>query len=43
MTMMLKKKNDAFNKFKKLNTLVEQETWENIKTLRADKGGEFVS
>ena len=42
-TMLLKNKNDAFEKFKKLKGVVEQETEEKIITFRTDRGGEFVS
>lgn len=42
-TILLKEKSEAFDKFKKLKTLVEQETRATIKTFRTDRGGEFLS
>ena len=42
-TMLLKQKSEAFEKFKKLRLVVEQETREKITTFRTDRGGEFVS
>lgn len=42
-TILLMKKSEAFEKFKTFKSLVEQETQERIKTLRTDRGGEFVS
>lgn len=41
--VFLKKKSDAFQKFKKMKSMVEQETKETILMLRTDRGGEFVS
>lgn len=41
--ILLKEKGDTFSKFKKLKGVIEQETEERIKTLRTDRGGEFVS
>ena len=40
---MLKEKSEAFGKFKKLRASIEQETGISIKTLRTDRGGEFMS
>lgn len=42
-TMLLKEKNEAFGKFKKLKEVVEKETGKRILTFRTDRGGEFVS
>ena len=42
-TMLLKEKSEAFGKFKKFKTSIEQETGISIKTLRTDRGGEFTS
>ncbi|KAG7582977.1 Zinc finger CCHC-type [Arabidopsis suecica] len=42
-TVLLKEKSQAFEKFKRFKSLVEQETGEKIQTLRTDRGGEFVS
>ena len=42
-TILLKEKGDAFNKFKKFKSLVEQESGASIQTFRTDRGGEFVS
>ena len=42
-TMLLREKGEAFNKFKMLRSLIEQETKERIQSLRTDRGGEFVS
>lgn len=42
-TILLKEKGDAFNKFKKFKSLVEQESGANIQTFRTDRGGEFLS
>ena len=42
-TILLKQKNEAFGKFKKLKRLIEQEIREKIATFRTDRGGEFVS
>jgi transposase InsO family protein len=39
----LKAKNEVFNKFKELNTLVENLSEKKIKILRSDNGGEFTS
>lgn len=41
--MLLKEKNEAFTKFKKLRDTVEQETGKKIITFRTYRGGEFVS
>lgn len=42
-SILLKEKGEAFEKFKKFKTMVEQETWTTIKTFRTDRGGEFIS
>lgn len=42
-TILLREKCEAFEKFKKLKYLIEQETKEKIETLRTYRGGEFVS
>ena len=42
-TILLKTKDEAFEKFKRFKTLVEKETQHKIKTFRTDRGGEFVS
>ncbi|KAG7598928.1 Zinc finger CCHC-type [Arabidopsis suecica] len=42
-SILLKEKSEAFEKFKKFKSLVEQETGVTIKTFRTDRGGEFVS
>lgn len=42
-TILLREKCEAFEKFKKLKYLIEQETKEKIEILRTDRGGEFVS
>ena len=42
-TMLLKEKSEAFDKFKKLRSIVEQETKQKIQAFRSDRGGEFVS
>ena len=42
-TILLKEKSDAFAKFKKFKSLVEQESGLKIQTFRTDRGGEFVS
>jgi transposase InsO family protein len=39
----LKGKGEVFDKFKAYKALVENQTGMNIKTLRSDNGGEFVS
>lgn len=41
-TILLKEKSNAFDKFKKLKCLVEQETWTSIETFRTDRGREFI-
>lgn len=41
--MLLKEKSEAFNRFKKLRSLVEKETGDNIQVFKSDIGGEFVS
>lgn len=38
-TMLLREKGEAFNKFKRLRSLIEKETKERIQTLRTDKWG----
>ncbi|WZZ26643.1 hypothetical protein YC2023_010044 [Brassica napus] len=42
-TILLKQKSDAFVKFKRLKSLIEQQLREKISTFRSDRGGEFVS
>ena len=42
-TMLLKEKSEAFDKFKRLRGIVEQETRQKIQTFSSDRGGEFVS
>lgn len=42
-TILLKEKSQAFEKFKKFKTSIEQETGFSIKTFRTDRGGEFMS
>ncbi|KAG7584577.1 Integrase catalytic core [Arabidopsis suecica] len=42
-SLLLKEKSEALNKFKSFKTSVEQETGAAIKTLRTDRGGEFLS
>ncbi|CAA7058194.1 unnamed protein product [Microthlaspi erraticum] len=42
-SILLKEKSDAFDKFKKFKSLIEQETGAAIKTFRTDRGGEFLS
>ena len=42
-TILLREKGEAFEKFKKFRSIVEQETQNAIKTLRTDRGGEFIS
>ena len=42
-TILLKQKSEAFEKFKRFKTLVEQEIKAEIQTLRTDRGGEFNS
>ncbi|CAA7059094.1 unnamed protein product [Microthlaspi erraticum] len=42
-TALLKEKSDAFNKFKRFKSLVEQESGASIQTFRTDRGGEFMS
>lgn len=42
-TILMKEKSDAFEKFKAFKTMIEQQTQKKIKTLRADRGGEFTS
>ena len=39
----LKKKSEAFEKFKTFHQLIENDVKENIGTLRTDNGGEFTS
>ena len=41
--ILLKDKFDAFQKFKWELARVEEETWKNLKCLRLDRGGEFIS
>lgn len=40
---LLKSKDEAFQAFKNFRSLVEVETGEKVKTLRTDRGGEFLS
>ena len=42
-SILLKEKSEAFSKFKSFKALVEQESGATIKTLRTDRGGEFLS
>lgn len=42
-TILLREKGEAFEKFRKFKATVEKETGTVIKTLRTDRGGEFVS
>lgn len=42
-TALLREKSEAFEKFKSLRSIVEQETKQKIQTLRTDRGGEFIS
>ncbi|CAA7039007.1 unnamed protein product [Microthlaspi erraticum] len=42
-TILMREKSDAFNRFKRFKSLVEQESGEKIQTFRTDRGGEFVS
>lgn len=42
-SILLKEKNEAFQKFKIFKTSIEKEIGTTIKTLRTDRGGEFVS
>ena len=41
--VLLKEKSEAFEKFKHFKKLVEQETREELRNLRTDRGGEFTS
>jgi hypothetical protein len=40
---LLEKKSKAFETFKKFKTMVEKITGKNIRSLRSDKGGEYLS
>ncbi|WZZ50841.1 hypothetical protein YC2023_050948 [Brassica napus] len=42
-TILMKEKSEAFTKFKRFKTMVEQETGTTIQTFRTDRGGEFNS
>lgn len=42
-TVLLREKNEAFEKFKVFKAQIEQETRASIKTFRTDRGGEFTS
>ena len=42
-SILLKEKSEAFEKFKRFNARVEQESRTTIKTFRTDRGEEFVS
>ena len=42
-TILMREKNEAFTKFKRFKSIVEQETGTTIKTFRTDRGGEFTS
>lgn len=42
-TILMREKSEAFEKFKRFRTLVEQETRGRIRTFRTDRGGEFTS
>lgn len=42
-TVLLKEKSEAFEKFKSVKMLAEQETKCVVKAFRSDRGGEFLS
>lgn len=42
-TILLTEKGEAFEKFKRIKAIIEQETGATIKTFRTDRCGEFVS
>lgn len=42
-SFLLREKSESLNKFKSFKAIVEQKTGLNIKTLRTDRGGEFMS
>lgn len=42
-SILLKEKGEAFDKFKRFKKIVEYETGTTIKTLRTNRGGEFIS
>lgn len=42
-TILLKTKDEAFEKFKNFKTVIEQDLGTKIRTFRTDRGGEFVS
>lgn len=42
-SVLLKKKSEAFTKFKRFKEMVERDSNERIQTLRTDRGGELVS
>ena len=42
-SILLKEKNEAFEKFKSFKSLVEKDINKEIATLRTDRGGEFTS
>ncbi|KAG7594885.1 Zinc finger CCHC-type [Arabidopsis thaliana x Arabidopsis arenosa] len=42
-TILLKEKSETFEKFKAFKKLIEQESGAKLKTLRTDRGGEFLS
>lgn len=42
-TLLLSEKSEAFEGFKRFKILVESETHSKVKTLRTDRGGEFIS
>ena len=42
-SILLKEKREAFDKFKRFKSIVEREMGNSMKTLRTDRGGEFVS
>jgi len=42
-TYFLKRKSEAFEKFKEFKASVETESGMKIKTIRADRGGEYLS
>ena len=40
---LMKQKSESFERFKEFKALVENQTGQNIKTLRSDSGGEYMS
>ena len=43
MDILVKEKNEVFNKFNEFKTLIENPTEKKINTFRSDNGGEFTS